>query len=63
MHAGIRQTLALFSDIEIPSGTPVWQPGDDFVQVVQTAQDDSRLVSGAPDHVTEHFGIASQNLK
>jgi hypothetical protein len=30
MHAGIRQTLALLGDIEIPGGTRVRQAGDDF---------------------------------
>jgi hypothetical protein len=38
LHAGIRQTLALLSDIEIPSRAPVRHPGDDLPQVMHAAQ-------------------------
>jgi hypothetical protein len=49
MYAGIRQTFALFGDIEIPSGARIRQARNDFPQIMHAAQENSRLLFGARD--------------
>ena len=63
MYAGIRQTFALFGDIEIPSGARIRQAGNDFPQIMHAAQENSRLLFGARDWIAEHFGVASQGVE
>ena len=63
VHAGIRQPLALLSDIEIPGGARVRETGNHLTQVMHAAQRDTWVFAGARHRLAEHFGIASQNLE